>query len=1002
MGEMHDDNLERIEDMVESHGVEAAIDFVFAATGDGRRDLIPCLERACDVQFGDDEASWRSWIDKLRADGVVGFGHIPDADAPDIPADSDLMARMISQSTGLSFLGDAGEATTDLSEDRTELLPDGAAKHVASDVVGSSGEDVHGFLDKRVAGYEIIEKIGEGGMGVVYRARQISMDRIVALKILGGWLSRDRGYATRFLREARLAAKLDHPNIVRGIDAGQDGSTYFFAMEFVEGRPLGSMIRGRRVMGTDEAVGIVKQVASALDHAWQNGLVHRDVKPENVVISKSGVAKLMDLGLAKSAGVEGSHLTQTGVSVGTPLYMSPEHVRADKSIDIRADIYSLGATFYRLVAGVPPFEGSTAIITANMHITDALVPACERNPDVSAEVSAVIDKMMAKRPGDRYADPAQLIQDLERLERGEAPLHASSRGSSRNNVTRDLIGSEELEDRTIASARKRWPLAAAAVVIASVVAVVVVAVWGGNRERGSDNPRETIDGATTAAQGDGGSAGLVGSAVDPPRDLTAADLVDPRAEADRARKRIADMPAEPALAQRRVAIGDAWESAERALEARKFQDAYAAYVQCKELATALASEEADIRTCVREGELATQARDEGRDLAAYESVEWKLAEEAYDFATAKRSAGEFAEASQAFAAARRAYGAHRAAATPLAREAALSEAAEAQGAGRPADALAAYRRAERLGAEVADVISALEDQAAHQTALAAVRELMARSAWIDAARAALVARRRWPNDEGIEGVLAQIADELKRQPPREIAIGDDIAIRMAYVLPGRFSRGSATGGPDERPVREIELTRPFYISVTEVTQSQFETAMGANPSQWRGAQRPVENVSWDDAVNFCERLSRLTGKRFRLPTEAEWEYAAGTAGTPARPANDDVTDVAWFSENSGRQSHPTGQKRANAVGLFDTLGNVWEWCFDAYEPSYYATSPKADPLNESASDRRALRGGSWLTSRKSCRVSERIGYRASAKYPDVGFRVVCEDVTAKQQPEANR
>jgi serine/threonine protein kinase len=210
-----------------------------------------------------------------------------------------------------------------------------------------------------IAGFELLEQVGRGGMGTVYRARQTKMGRDVALKLMKPRLAKDSRYLERFLREARASARLSHPNIVQGIDAGHDKGYYYFAMEFVDGTTLRRLMGREGKLPEQRCVEIGVQIARALDQAHRIGLVHRDVKPENILLERqTGTAKLADLGLVKSTERSDTSVTQTGVALGTPNYISPEQARGEEHIDIRSDLYSLGATLYHASTGTFPFEGS--------------------------------------------------------------------------------------------------------------------------------------------------------------------------------------------------------------------------------------------------------------------------------------------------------------------------------------------------------------------------------------------------------------------------------------------------------------------------------------------------------------------------------------------------------------------------------------------------------------------------------------------------------------------
>ena len=220
-------------------------------------------------------------------------------------------------------------------------------------------EKGEGTRKLEIPGYQIMERLGRGSMGTVYKAKQISVDRLVAVKVLLDSLAQNKEFIKRFEREAKIAAKLSHNNVVNAIDAGEVSGRFYFVMEYVEGLTIKDYLDQNKVFEEKEAIRIVLAVAEALKHASHRGLIHRDIKPENVILTKDGGVKLADLGLARLTDDEKWGLSEAGMAIGTPYYISPEQVRGQTDIDIRADIYSLGATFYHMVTGRVPYGGKT-------------------------------------------------------------------------------------------------------------------------------------------------------------------------------------------------------------------------------------------------------------------------------------------------------------------------------------------------------------------------------------------------------------------------------------------------------------------------------------------------------------------------------------------------------------------------------------------------------------------------------------------------------------------
>jgi serine/threonine-protein kinase len=265
-----------------------------------------------------------------------------------------------------------------------------------------------------IPGHRILEKIGSGGMGTVYRAQQLSMDRVVALKILNERHSRDRAFIERFVREARAAGRLGHPNVIHVNDVGEAGGVHYFSMEYVDGTTVKRLLKEDGRLDLDKALDIVVQTARALKYAHDNGIVHRDVKPDNIMLTKEGIVKIADLGIAKTFDDSSSDASSKRI-FGTPHYMSPEQALG-KEIDARADIYSLGATFYHVLTGSTPFSGRTVMEVLKAHIEGNLPPVKGKAPDVPDSVVFIIERMMARRREKRYPTTAALIEDLERVQ----------------------------------------------------------------------------------------------------------------------------------------------------------------------------------------------------------------------------------------------------------------------------------------------------------------------------------------------------------------------------------------------------------------------------------------------------------------------------------------------------------------------------------------------------------------------------------------------------------
>ncbi len=277
---------------------------------------------------------------------------------------------------------------------------------------------------QQIPGYKIKRKLGSGAMATVFMARQLSLDRLVAIKVLPRKFSDNQKFIDRFYKEGRAAAQLNHPNIVSAFDVGKAGEHHYFVMEYVDGETVHERIKQHKRLDEAEAINIITNIARAMEHAHKRGFIHRDIKPKNIMLSSNGRAKLADLGLARAVSDTEAAKAEVGRAYGTPYYISPEQIRGELKIGPAADIYSLGATFYHMVTGKVPYEAKNPSAVMHKHLKSELVPPDHLNPKISAGCAQVIEMMMAKSPEDRYQDATDLLVDLEHISKGEPPHFA--------------------------------------------------------------------------------------------------------------------------------------------------------------------------------------------------------------------------------------------------------------------------------------------------------------------------------------------------------------------------------------------------------------------------------------------------------------------------------------------------------------------------------------------------------------------------------------------------
>jgi eukaryotic-like serine/threonine-protein kinase len=330
---------------------------------------------------------------------------------------------------------------------------------------------------KTLGDFQLLRRLGQGGMGQVYLAEQRSLKRQVALKILRADLAMSTLSLQRFKAEGEAVARATHANIVQVYAIGEAQGLHYMALEYVEGRNLREYLARKGPPDLASIVSIMRQVAAALQRAGELGLVHRDIKPDNILLTRKGDVKVADFGLSRclTPDQQPLHLTQSGVTMGTPLYMSPEQVEG-KPLDHRADIYSFGVTCYHLIAGEPPFQGSNAFEVALKHTREEARPLHDIRPDLPPELSAIVHKMIAKDPAQRYQTCRELLRDLTRLREGLAGVKTETVGALTANSGSVVAASRQTAVVPVRSpARLRWM--AAASLVAALAGGVALGMW---------------------------------------------------------------------------------------------------------------------------------------------------------------------------------------------------------------------------------------------------------------------------------------------------------------------------------------------------------------------------------------------------------------------------------------------------------------------------------------------------------------------------------------------
>lgn len=293
--------------------------------------------------------------------------------------------------------------------------------------IPASYESCH--IGRRIGDCEIVRRIAKGGMGEVYEAIQTRLDRRVAIKILSPQLASNEAFISRFIREAKAAASLNHPHIVQVHDFGKEGQEYYLVMEFVEGEDLSRHVTHHGALSVADTLRLALQTAKALSEARQKGIIHRDIKPANLLLNARGDIKVSDMGLAKDL-TEDLELTATGIGIGSPHFIAPEQADDAKTVDHRADIYSLGISMMYMLTGKKPFEGSSAFSVVLAHASKPLPSGQELGTELPDHVEQLIQRMTAKDPSARYPDYTSLISDLHRVSEGMAPAFSPEAGTT--------------------------------------------------------------------------------------------------------------------------------------------------------------------------------------------------------------------------------------------------------------------------------------------------------------------------------------------------------------------------------------------------------------------------------------------------------------------------------------------------------------------------------------------------------------------------------------------
>ncbi|MCY2940743.1 MAG: bifunctional serine/threonine-protein kinase/formylglycine-generating enzyme family protein [Planctomycetota bacterium] len=906
--------------------------------------------------------------------------------------------------------------------------------------------------------YVLQEKLGAGGMGQVYKAYHSGMERLVAIKVILGKGNTDTETVKRFEREIKAAAKLAHPNIITVYDAGNADGRHFMVMELVKGQDLSEIISQKGVFGTRDTVDYITQAAKGLKFAHANGVIHRDIKPGNLILDSDGVLKIVDMGLAKIHSKENdetlSMLTGNAAIMGTVDFMSPEQSLSTKNVDGRADIYSLGATLYYMLTGNVMYPGKTAMVKLMAH-RKSLIPSLRASrPDISENLDAVYSKMVAKDLNDRYQNMSELISDLELVANGFAPIVKPKEMVTINSLQNDFggfqikvkgtnlkLGKSTINFKGFLSNKKLLGIIGGTLTGAFLmIFFFMIGIFGGGKKEEfkktdqissiNKTPDTKSDVATIPK---GNNAPSINTEK---KSAQSVFLTSPFSEsmAKEAQSTLAkslNLPAEE-----KVNLGNGVSLDMVLIPAGKFMMGSPAsevnrypnetqhevtlttpfyvgkYEVTQDQWQTVMGSNPSIRTKGAKLPVTdvswNDCQDFIKNLNAKTNDGYRLPSEAeWEYAcragtsTAYSVGGSLTNSDANIAGSSiKTVGSYMPNAFGLYdmhgnvwelcedwyRNYPAGEATDPKGpeigtnrvlrggsfvfdgsiarSSFRADQTPPNRSYPSNGFRLARTVD-FKTAVAHKEPKPDIAAVMPTSGNL------LVSPFREANAKEVQKAVAK---SLQKEVEEKVNLGYGVSLDMVLIPAGKFIMGSPTtevGRNNDETQHEVIITKAFYIGKYELTQEQWEVIMESNPSiRTKGAKLPVTDVSWNDCQNFLKKLNTKTNGGYRLPTEVEWEYTCRAGTNTVYSFGDNLLKSdANYGVNFTGSIKTIGSYNANAFGLYDMHGNVWEWCEDRYGD--YLTSAVIDPKVLATGDRRVLRGGCYASDVSGARSSVR-------------------------------
>ena len=870
--------------------------------------------------------------------------------------------------------------------------------------------------------YKVLAELGQGGMGVVYKCFDETAGIEVALKALPPELSHNSLEMEDIKENFQLVHALFHPHIAasNNLERNPENGNYYLIMECCEGEDLRRWIKRKRKdnpLTLNDVLPVIRQVADALDYAHAQKIMHRDIKPGNIMIDGAGSVKVLDFGLAAQI-----HTSMTRVSMayhgtsGTGPYMAPEQWEG-RVQDAKADQYALAVMTYEMLAGHLPFESADPAVLREAVLKSQAAPL----ENISSAAQNALKRAMSKEAAERFNSCADFAAALGGAKVAKAKKVSSGKSGG------------------------AWKWIAAVIVLALIAAGAFFALNRTTATPTAPVPADTAADAEASARAEAearAKAEDVQGDREQTRQVTA--LVQEEVYRLQARVKNKKEEIESVRYDRGQTFGgwldslqENYTAGELALKNNDVSTAKSSFEKADQAADWLLANgpKREEVKALREQVQEQQKKADSFEGSRLAYVSYKEAEDFVKKADQSYKVGKFPAALDALKSARSSY------------EKAYQEARK-----QTVDNFVAAARTAKVGGNwqrVKDQAeAALKIDPGNQAAVALKNEAETHlvptlqiTATVDGARVPATVKigaDTWRAGDTIRDLkedssytahlsyrrgeteytgeisfscnwkgLKQKTVVLKKvEFTGVVTLPGGVQLKMIRVEPGSFMMGSENGSSDEKPVHRVTLTKPYYLGETEVTQAQWRAVMGTTVEEQRdkantswplrgvGDNNPIYYVNWHEAITFCQKLNdegrAPRGWQFTLPTEAQWEYAA-RGGNKSRgytySGSNDVGDVAWYTSNSGDETHAVRQKGANELGLYDMSGNVYEWCLDWYGSGSYSSGAVTDPQGPDSGSSRVLRGGGWYNDARYCRSAARDLDDPDYRGSDYGFRL---------------